>query len=519
MSSVLARPNLVARAALAMILAVAVVAIVVIASGGRSFDLNLRMANAGGLRPGSQVLLGGVPVGTVDTLDLEHNEVIARLHLDPAKVTIGRGVHASIIAANLLGEEYVALSPGDPHHGLESGTTLPASATTLPTDLDQIVDVLNGATRARLAILLDAAGTALAGRRTDLGALLRQIPLSLPDATNLLSTMVSDNHTLADTIANADSFIGHLDTQQANLTHLIDKSAGAATTFALRAAQLSSAVRGAPQSLSTLQRFAQDATARLDQLAPIATDLRQTAPSLTSLLTQVKPFTAVAVPALNRAAAVSPTLTALADQGTPTIRQGIPAVMAIEHTAMLAKPLSSWLGLSVGDLIRIANGWSRAIQYRDGLSHVFNGDFLLNPMIILSMADRGANAAQRRQNLLDVIGPSVIDTLHLAPAQAAARAALAGLTSVLPTPAASRSGAPKQTRTGSSSSTQGSAAGPTTGGQSGTTRGGVGATLGGLLGSLLGGRAGSNPSTGATGASGPGLGGALHGLLGYLMGK
>jgi ABC-type transporter Mla subunit MlaD len=102
----LTRPNVIARAATLAAVSVTVAAVILLVHGGSSYSLRLEMTNANGLRPGSQVLLGGVGVGTVESIDLGgHDAVIANLGVDPNRVHIGQGVSASIIAANLLGEE------------------------------------------------------------------------------------------------------------------------------------------------------------------------------------------------------------------------------------------------------------------------------------------------------------------------------------------------------------------------------------------------------------------------------
>jgi hypothetical protein len=272
----------------------------------------------------------------------------------------------------------------------------------------------------------------------------------------------------------------------------------------------------------------------LTNFARPAGELADALPYVDQLLTQVKPWTAAAVPTLNRAAAVAPTLTRLADQATPTIRQALPTVSALSHLATLSKPLSSWLALSAQDLVAVAPGWSHAVQYRDGLSHLFGGEIYLDPQIVLGVANKGATAAQRRQNLLDIINPAIVRTLGLTGAQNAARRALAGagvivkkVTSVLaPHPAPARP-APvtHPVPTGGGATTGG---GPET---SPVTKvlGGASTGVGGLISGLLRGLT-HHTATGSTGgaglvrhagstASGFQSSAGLGALLSYLLGK
>jgi ABC-type transporter Mla subunit MlaD len=525
MSAALTRPNVIARVVTVAAVAAAIVLIVLLAGGGSSYVINLTMADANGLQPGSQVLLGGVQVGSVGSLRVDrHNQVIAPLDLNRSDVHVGKGISASIIAANLLGEEYVALSPGNRNQPLRSGTTLPESRTVVPTDLDQIFDVLNGSTRASLAALLNEAGTAVAGQKSNVSAILRQLPLSLSAATSLLDTVVQGNHTLSSVVSNSDEFVSQLNGQRAGLERLIDQANGAAGTLGARAGSLATTVRGGPHLLISVDRAFSTLNVALRALHPELPVIAAAAPRLDALLHAVKPFTKAAVPTLNRAASVAPTLTELADRATPTVREAVPTLASLDNIATLASPLSAWLGLSAQKLINAVGSWPQALEYRDGISHIFNGDLYLDPNIVLDAADTGVGAAQKRQNLLDILNPTLVKVMGLVGAVAKARAAVppqpsqASPTPHSSTPTPTRS--PASTRTPAAGSSAGSS-----GGSSGSS-GGIGGLLGGL-GKTLGGATHTGSAGGASSSGGtttgpptsPAPASGLSGLLGFLVGK
>jgi phospholipid/cholesterol/gamma-HCH transport system substrate-binding protein len=520
MTSVLTRPNVIARAIAALTGIVAVLLVISAFGGAKTFDLRLRMSNASGLRAGSQVLLGGISVGTVKSLSLGRGSaVVADLHLNPKQVHIGEGVSASVLAANLLGEDYVSLKPGDARRPVPSGTTLPESRTTTLTDLDQVVDVLNAPTRVDLQILLNETGIAVAGRQNDISAIVRQIPLSLTAATTLLSQVVNDNHTLGDFVQTSNQFIAQIDAKAPDVKAAIDAAAGAATTLAARATALRQTVIDAPRSLRTLQHFLAGVQTTAVELTPAAREISDAAPALRQLLTAVRPFTAAGVPTLNKAASVAPILTDLAVKAAPTVKLGVPTLAALEKTVTLAKPLSAWAGLSASDLLNVFSGWPGAIQFRDGISHIFNGTLILNPKIVTNLADQGATAAQRCQNLLDVLTPALLSAMGASTRAAADRRS--GCSNGSSTPAPKHVTAVAPTRAPAAPGTTTTTAGSAPSAGSGSPS--LGATLGGLLSGLLGGKksstgtsAGSAGSAGsAPGTSSPGL----SGLLGYLLGR
>jgi ABC-type transporter Mla subunit MlaD len=492
MNRLLTRPSLIARAVSLAAAAVTVIVVILLLQGGPTYTLKLDMANASGIRPGSQVLLGGVSVGTVGSIYLgPHDRVIETLALDPKQIRVGRGATAHLLAANLLGEEYVALQPGNPAQPLPSGSTLPSSAVTVPT-----INVLDSDTQTALATLINEAGVAFAGRKRSVSAILRQIPLSVPLATNLLTQLVHDNHTLADVIASGNQLITRVDLQRSDLGHLIGSASGAARTAALRAGQLRQSLIAAPQALGTIQRLLVSAGRTARDLTTPAREIAATAAPLQQVLREIGPFQQAAVPALNRAAAVAPLLTRLGEQATPTIRRAVPTLAAVSNTAKILQPLSYWLGADIGTgpgidgVLGVVQGWAQAIQFRDGLGHEFQGQVNLDPSLIVKLANMGTtSAAAKRANRRAV--QKIVERAKPKLPVASAR---------VPLPSAK----PNPIANGLSSGLHSVA----------TTLGGVVGALHGVLGSLShGGGQPQNPS------SPPPPPKNLAGLLGYLLGK
>jgi len=77
--------------------------------GGYSIDAEF--SNAGGLKPGSSVELAGVRIGQVAAIHLSDARARVTLRLRDG-VAIQDDAIASILTKGLLGERYVAISPG-----------------------------------------------------------------------------------------------------------------------------------------------------------------------------------------------------------------------------------------------------------------------------------------------------------------------------------------------------------------------------------------------------------------------
>lgn len=98
-----------------------------------TYSVEARFTNASGLIPGSQVAVAGVPVGTVSSLKLG-NDFSAVVEMRVRKdLKIPSDSVASIRGHGLLGDKYVALSPGAGDEILAPGGRL--------TDTESAVDL------------------------------------------------------------------------------------------------------------------------------------------------------------------------------------------------------------------------------------------------------------------------------------------------------------------------------------------------------------------------------------------
>jgi phospholipid/cholesterol/gamma-HCH transport system substrate-binding protein len=100
---------------------------------GSTYTINARFSNAGGLKTGSQVFLAGVPVGHVDRISLDPQfAAIVQMEVDK-EVQLPNDTIASIKTSGLLGDKFIALSPGSATQNLAPGGTI--------TDTESAVDL------------------------------------------------------------------------------------------------------------------------------------------------------------------------------------------------------------------------------------------------------------------------------------------------------------------------------------------------------------------------------------------
>ena len=104
--------------------------------GGKDYEISAVFSNSGGLKPGSSVMIAGVPVGTVKEVTLENYQALTVLCLEE-HIEIQDDAVASIKTRGLIGEKFVDITPGGSETIIPPGgrirETLPA------VDVEQLI--------------------------------------------------------------------------------------------------------------------------------------------------------------------------------------------------------------------------------------------------------------------------------------------------------------------------------------------------------------------------------------------
>ncbi len=107
-------------------------------AGGDTYLVETRFTNAGGLHGGSSVQVAGVSVGRVEEVRIDPADysAIATLRLS-GRLRLPTDSMASIKTAGLIGDKYVALSPGADETYLAPGTRITMTESSV--DLESLI--------------------------------------------------------------------------------------------------------------------------------------------------------------------------------------------------------------------------------------------------------------------------------------------------------------------------------------------------------------------------------------------
>jgi ABC-type transporter Mla subunit MlaD len=506
-----------ARAASYAALALVVVAVVIVLTGGSTngYKVYAAFRDVDGLRQGSSVKVDGVAAGTVTKVTVtKQSTAYAELTLDPGVGPIGANASIQIRPTDLLGERYAQLTLGNLSQPQRSGSFIPLSRTSAPVDLDQVLDMANAPLRERLRILINEAGIALAGRGADFNQLLAAMPPDLGQAQQLLGQIASENASLENLISEGEQDSSAVYNKRLDMGHVISVADEALNSIVLRQQQLGQTIQNAPGALAELHTTLDEVGTASLALTPAAASLQQAAQPLTQTLRELPKFARSAQRTLVTAKQIAPQITKLGTQARAPLVALRPTARALQGITRSAAPiLNQEDQRGMADLLWFVENFELGTKGRDSISHFIGADLELDTSVLQSAVDgfinntglssglhRSRNAPVRR-----VVAPPAVTPPTPAATPAPKPTPLSGVKKLLGGVTGLAGGL-----TGGLTTVLKGATGSVAG-----TVGKIGGTVGGVLNGLL--HPGAAPSTPSAPSGGPANG--LSHLLNFLIGK
>ncbi len=245
--------------------------------GGGGHQYTLVFQNAGQLVPDNQVLIGGSPAGSVESIELSDDN-LAEVHVE-VEQELHEGTTEVIRATSLSGvaNHYVSISPGpNSNPPLDEDAKLGLSSTTTPVDIDQFFNTFPPAVRKGLSNFIKGNAAIYAG--------------VAPEANDAYKYF-------GPALNRTDAFVKELNADQNLFERFIVSSARLSTAVAGRGEALSSAISNANTAFSAIatQNVAFDQSLR--RLPPVMRQANTTFVNLRAALDDLDPLVETAKPA------------------------------------------------------------------------------------------------------------------------------------------------------------------------------------------------------------------------------
>ncbi|TNY38377.1 MCE family protein [Thermomonospora catenispora] len=234
--------------------------------------------------PGSKVKIMGADVGTVDEVRNLGDRIKVTFHLR-ADVPLPRGVRASIVPLNLVGERNLVLHPPwKPGQPKETSDEIPLERTDVPVEVD---DALASFTTLSRALDPTTVNAALEKADASLRGNGRAFNAALEQAGRLVENIAGQDRELLEVARNLDRLAGVVRGREQVLGRMIEDFGAAARVLADERRELQELVRGTlalteegrrllkrykgqlPQDLAVLTRFALVLQGQSDQVAQL----------------------------------------------------------------------------------------------------------------------------------------------------------------------------------------------------------------------------------------------------------
>lgn len=246
-----------------------------------SYRLTAQFEQAQNLLPNADVRISGVTVGRVLSVKPTTSRSKAVLEIDPKYAPLRSDTAAILRTKTLLGETFVALSPGSPGASpLPDGATLPDSHVKRTQLLDEVLSAFNRPTRTAFRQLLEGNARALRGRSQDLNDSLGNLGPTVDDLDQFLRILDNQGEDLARLVREAGTTFAATDRSPAALRGLMTAGNATLSVTDRLSGQLGATVAALPEFQRNVRRTVGEGAITMREARPLLRVLRRTAPDL-----------------------------------------------------------------------------------------------------------------------------------------------------------------------------------------------------------------------------------------------
>jgi phospholipid/cholesterol/gamma-HCH transport system substrate-binding protein len=288
---------------------------------GEEFDhISAEFSTAQAVTPGQgqQVVIAGIEIGKVSSVDLENGHAVVGMDIQPEYMELIHPDAEFLLRPKTnLNDMTVEIDPGSGKKHVDDGAHFPLAQTQSNTNLDAFLATLDADTRQYIQLLVAGGAQGIGGRGKQLGNAFRRFQPFVHYTAKLNKAVAQRRVALSRVIHNFQELTTELGRHDAAVKQFVTSSRAALGNFAnqqesVQAAfeEFPSALRAARSGLASSNRFSQAAYPTLIRLIPQAQALtpafrsterlfRETTPAIRD---QIRPFTREVRPLLTHGA-------------------------------------------------------------------------------------------------------------------------------------------------------------------------------------------------------------------------
>ena len=295
--------SLIGRVAAVVALVAAVVVVVLLLVGnGDDYEVTAEFENASQLVTGNEVVVGGVPAGSVKKIELGPNgRALVTFTVDDDYAPLRRGTTATIrdpALSSIAGRQLQLTLPVDSTAGPEvpSGGTLTEAETVSAVDLDQLFNTLSPNTIRDFKHVIQGLAVSYDGIGPQANRGLRYLNPFLSTSRRVFGELTADQATFQNLIVDTSHLSGALAARAPDISALVGNLDRMMNAIGQRKVALARAIHELPGFMRRANTTFVNLRAALDDLDPLVTASKPVANRLRPFLAKLRVASADAVP-------------------------------------------------------------------------------------------------------------------------------------------------------------------------------------------------------------------------------
>ncbi|UIJ57716.1 MlaD family protein [Amycolatopsis acidiphila] len=336
-----------------------------------SYRVRVVMASAVGVQAGTPVQIGGVEAGKVDGVGVKDGKAVVTLDIDADRAPLPSGTRSSVEWRSVLGEHFVALTPG-PANGpaLPNGSLIDGG--TEQVTVENLLESLDTPTRDHLRSLLPNLQTVLSGREQDLNATLKSAGPTVEALSSVMQAVGQDGPAIRELVTRLHELTSTLAGRQNDLSGVVRDLGTVTADTVSRQQQLADALRELPPTLDSARSTLDKVPAASDAVVPLLTDLAPAtsqlpgvAANLSPLLHDLQPTVADLRPTLDAASRLLDVAPGLLDGLHATVPGVTQAVRSLAPAVAFLRPYTP-------EAMGFISNWGNVFSQLDARGHLAN---------------------------------------------------------------------------------------------------------------------------------------------------
>jgi phospholipid/cholesterol/gamma-HCH transport system substrate-binding protein len=289
-------------AAVAGVIAGAVLIALVMFAGDGGYRVEAVFNNAGQLVKGNQVTVGGRPIGSIESIELDdRSQAVVEMQIEDDIAPLHEGTTATIRASSLSGiaNRYVELQPGpNDADEVDDGGRIGADETGAPVDLDQLFNTLDAKTRRGLQQVVQGSATYYGGRSEEASQSLKYFSPALSATSRLTREIVVDKEVFERFVTDTSKLVGAVAERRGDLAALVGNANATARAVGDENVALARTLDLLPGTLRKANTTFVNLRAALDDVDVLVAESKPATKDLAPFLRALRPLVADARPTI-----------------------------------------------------------------------------------------------------------------------------------------------------------------------------------------------------------------------------